>query len=94
MGDRDPWGVQGRILDLMVKDNGTGFTEEYLNSFWEEAKGISDESRQIPELEVNGMGILNLYLRLWLLYGKRMFFKLGNRQDGGAQITIGGPLDK
>lgn len=95
-----PWVIEihGECRDgywyLMVKDNGTGFTEEYLNSFWEEAKGISDESRQIPELEVNGMGILNLYLRLWLLYGKRMFFKLGNRQDGGAQITIGGPLDK
>ena len=95
-----PWVIEihGECRDgywyLMVKDNGTGFTEEYLNSFWEEAKGISDESRQIPELEVNGMGILNLYLRLWLLYGKRMLFKLGNRQDGGAQITIGGPLDK
>lgn len=79
---------------LQVKDNGTGFSEEYLKNFWEEAKGISGENRPVPELEVNGMGILNLYLRLWLLYGDKMFFEIGNHTLGGAQITIGGPLDQ
>ena len=78
---------------IQVKDNGTGFTEEYLKNFREEIKGISDKNRPIPELEVNGMGILNLYLRLWLLYGEQMIFEIGNHPEGGAQITIGGPMD-
>ena len=79
---------------IQVKDNGTGFTEEYLKNFREEIKGISDKNRPIPELEVNGMGILNLYLRLWLLYGEQMIFEIGNHPEGGAQITIGGPMDQ
>ena len=79
---------------IQVKDNGTGFTEEYLKNFREEIKGISDKNRPTPELEVNGMGILNLYLRLWLLYGEQMIFEIGNHPEGGAQITIGGPMDQ
>lgn len=95
-----PWiiGIYGICKDgywyLEVKDNGTGFSDEYLDNFRKEAKGISDENRPIPELEVNGMGILNLYLRLWLLYGDKMFFEIGNHAFGGAQITIGGPLEQ
>lgn len=95
-----PWiiGIYGICKNgywyLEVKDNGTGFSDEYLDNFRKEAKGISDENRPIPELEVNGMGILNLYLRLWLLYGDKMFFEIGNHALGGAQITIGGPLEQ
>ncbi len=96
-----PWviRVQGKIQDdrwyICVRDNGTGFSEEYLKHFYEDTQKIScapKGKRYIPELEVNGMGILNLYLRLWLLFGQDMLFEISNPSDRGAQIMIGGPI--
>ena len=53
-----------------------------------------DSDKPLPELEINGMGLLNLYTRLYLKYGKKMSFELKNRPVGGAYVTLGTPLEE
>ena len=43
-------------------------------------------------LSLEGIGILNIYARLKLLYKEDAIFKIGNLPEGGARIIIGGPL--
>lgn len=84
--------VENGFWNIVIKDNGTGFTEEYLKGFEQEARRISGGQEEFPKLEVNGMGLLNLYTRLWLLYGEDMIFEIGNSKFGGAEIRIGGTI--
>ena len=45
----------------------------------------------LPNLELNGMGLMNIYIRLKLLYGGEHIFRLENADGpGGAIVTIGG----
>lgn len=76
---------------VQIKDNGPGFSEEFLEQFWIQAAQI-DPGKPLPGLSINGMGLLNLYTRLSLRYKNEMIFELKNMLDGGACITIGGPL--
>ncbi|MDY3249917.1 MAG: histidine kinase [Candidatus Choladocola sp.] len=76
---------------IQVSDNGPGFSEEFLNTFYAKAeKLLSDKS--LTTLNINGMGLLNLYMRLYLLYKEKMIFRIENMAEGGACVTAGGPL--
>ena len=43
----------------------------------------------MPELQINGLGTLNVYLRWKLFCGKQMIFSYGNTQDGHGIVTVG-----
>lgn len=45
-------------------------------------------------LKIDGMGILNIYIRLKLLYGDNMSFNIKNNQDGGCCVEIGGLVER
>ncbi|MFV0362519.1 MAG: histidine kinase [Suipraeoptans sp.] len=93
-----PWHIRilGWVDDFNwyvdVQDNGPGFdneTSKLLRSQMDEilATGL------LPSLEINGMGILNIFIRLYLLYGISFIFDFGNLLKGGAFVRIGGPLN-
>jgi two-component system sensor histidine kinase YesM len=90
-----PWNVRifGHKTDnywqITVEDNGTGFDNDKLNAINEKIEEIN-RNGLIPSLELEGMGLLNIYIRLKLAYKNKMIFQLGNSIDGGAVITIGG----
>lgn len=92
-----PWKISilGYISEnkwyIQVRDNGSGFTPKYLEYFRQQVNSITAESI-LPDLSINGMGLMNLYTRLWLLYKESMQFSIGNHPKGGAQVTIGGPI--
>lgn len=94
-----PWNItiQGYIENnywiVQIKDNGSGFTTEYLEMFHKKAAQIKSE-KVLPDLGINGMGLLNLYTRLFLLYKEQLIFQLENNKDSGACVTIGGPLSE
>ena len=46
----------------------------------------------LPDLELNGMGILNVYLRLLLIYGEDTQILLENNESGGAAVTLKIPV--
>lgn len=91
-----PWIIHicGYLKDscwiIEVTDNGTGFSSEFLETFQHQIAAI-DWKKPLPELSINGMGLLNLYTRLFLKYKEHMIFKLENLPDSGTLVTIGGP---
>ncbi len=81
---------------LNVTDNGDGFSEEALAAM-EEKMATLDPEQKNPALTINGMGLMNIYLRLKLYYKNQFIFRLENKQASdtslsGASITIGGIL--
>ena len=89
--------ISGYIQDscwiIQVKDNGSGFPADFLKSFYGKISEI-DWKKPLPELSINGMGILNLYMRLFLKYKQDLIFSLDNLPGKGACVTIGGPLSE
>lgn len=78
-------------LIIQVTDNGSGFSEEYLEKFSAWIHN-TDFGKTLPELSINGMGLFNLYARLFLKYRENIIFDLKNIPAGGACVRIGIPL--
>lgn len=89
-----PWNIiiTGYVTDmyweLQIKDNGCGFTEDKLNQLQEKIDSIN-ETGVLPNLELNGMGLMNIYIRFKILYNEKHIFKLINNANG-ATVIIGG----
>lgn len=81
--------LRGGRYFITVTDNGPGFSKESLKNINSKINEI-DSTGLLPSLEIKGMGLLNIYLRLKILYGSSMTFKIKNNDGGGASITIGG----
>ena len=88
-----PWTIAIRGYEteekwwISVEDSGTGFEEEVL----EQLKGKMrefDETERIPEMQINGMGILNIYIRMALFFGENRIFEIESRKDG-SRIVLG-----
>lgn len=93
-----PWNViirghtEGNNWFIDVEDNGPGFDQkssELLKSKMDEIL----KNGLLPSLEINGMGILNIFIRLYLLYGISFIFDFKNLPDKGAIVTIGGQFN-
>lgn len=81
---QDQWQIE-------VSDNGPGFNPGVLEALHQRISALSD-TETMPELSLNGMGLLNIYMRLQLMYGNNKRFALTNRPTGGASIVVGGPF--
>ena len=96
---RPPWRitVKGYVESdgwrICVRDNGPGFSAAYLTLFTEK-RALIKPGEPLPRLSVGGMGLVNLYIRMLLLYGETLVFTLENLPEGGACVTIGGPLSE
>ena len=76
---------------VTVSDNGPGFDPEVDQRLRAQMRQILDEGI-LPSLKIQGMGLLNIFIRLYLLDGIPFIFDFGNRPEGGAFVTIGGSL--
>ena len=75
---------------ISVKDNGPGFDPEVDRHLRAQMDEILKYSK-LPSLELDGMGILNIFIRFYLLFGKAFLFQFGNLPDkGGAFVIVGG----
>lgn len=80
---------------VQVTDNGSGFEQEMLENLQDKIDQYSKNffSRgQSLELSIGGMGLISTFARLKMLFGDTLKFELKNNMDGGACITISGPL--
>lgn len=41
-----------------------------------------------------GLGLVNTYSRLFLFYRGDFLWRIGNREEGGALVAVGGPLGR
>ena len=94
-----PWRIDiiGTLSDaewqIEVRDYGGGFEPDKLAQLRAKLASLEKES-SLPPLELNGMGLLNIYLRLHLIYGENRIFEIRNLPEGGASVRIGGLLHK
>ena len=75
---------------ITVSDNGPGFSSEKLSELQNQFKKI-ERTNTSPALEVNGMGLLNIFIRLRLI-SPEYTFVIRNQRQAGAQVTIGGNI--
>ncbi|MGB8451958.1 MAG: hypothetical protein WCD89_06450 [Anaerocolumna sp.] len=76
---------------IKIHDNGQGFEEKTLEDINDKLKITKErllKEDSNMELEIGGMGLINTYARLLLLYNDELFFKIQNVTDG-AEVIIG-----
>lgn len=94
-----PWHIHikglivGHYWQVTVRDSGGGFSQENMMQINDDIEHL-DRLMRSHKLQLDGMGLLNIVIRLRLLYGERYIFQFGNGGAGGAYVTIGGPLDE
>jgi len=81
-------GWEDDFCTLSIHDNGPGFDENTLANLYTKFAEI-DKTNLLPTLSVNGMGLLNVYIRLKLLYNENIIFRVENKAPHGACVTIG-----
>lgn len=89
-----PWSISvtSTVCDeywrIDVADSGSGFSEEAL-AMIEKRIEQARNTAGMPEIEINGMGLLNVYSR-WKLFCEGDFiFTCRNLPDKGAMVSIG-----
>jgi two-component system sensor histidine kinase YesM len=82
----------GGIWKVEVSDDGIGFEPEALGRLRARIEECI-RSGLFPPLGIEGMGLLNIVLRLRMLYGEDNVFEVAELPGGGARVTIGGRID-
>ncbi len=92
-----PWHIAIRGLlgestwIIEVTDNGPGFSKEALHKLKEQIHAVNAKGL-LPSLELDGMGMMNIYIRYYMLYKNGFIFDVGSLPEGGAIVTIGGKV--
>lgn len=93
-----PWEItiRGHIDDICwyieVRDNGPGFLPEKEQLLRVQMEQILKDGL-LPSLEIDGMGVLNIFVRFYLIYGHSFLFDFGSLPGGGATVIVGGRFD-
>ena len=72
--------VQGNVLHIQVKDNGTGMTKEELEKLQKYIQGEADPEKSI--------GMVNVNQRIRLFYGEEYGIQIQSREQMGTEVTI------
>lgn len=82
--DEDSWMIQ-------IQDNGGMLSDEKKDQLLHLYQHL-DMNQELKSMEIGGMGLKNVYLRLKLLYGDRAIFRIDNTQPCKTIFTVGGPV--
>ena len=89
-----PWNISvvSTVCDdywrIDVIDSGNGFTDEAL-ALLEKRLELAKETTGMPDIQIDGMGLLNVYSRWKLFCQEDAIFSCTNTKDGGASVSIG-----
>ena len=96
---RPPWEIKivGRYETenswiIIIEDNGSGFNDGVLtklNKQMEEFRLNLIEGNFKENLEIGGMGIINIYSRLAINFKENLIFKITNKNTQGSIVSIG-----
>ena len=96
---RPPWKIKiegfydaENIGVIVIEDNGSGFDIEVLsklNKQMEEFRLNLKEGNFQENLEIGGMGIINIYSRLLINFKEDLTFRITNKNPLGSIISIG-----
>jgi two-component system sensor histidine kinase YesM len=76
---------------IKVIDNGKGITEDKLEEIRkarEDVKNRLSHSRYPVEMEIGGMGLINIFARLYILYTEDLQFTITSPEEGGTEVSI------
>jgi len=86
--------IQNDLWKISICDNGTGFSDESIANIFDQIdkynESITNHS-YTDKLNCGGMAILNIFVRLKILYKEDAYFNITNLPKG-AIITIGGKI--
>lgn len=79
---------------ILIRDNGGGFSEEFLEEFHCFTQKLDQEEVKdiLNSISIGGLCIPNIYTRMKITYGKDFIFELHN-EDKGACVLLGGRCD-
>lgn len=79
---------------ITVKDNGSGFTDEFLERFRRQKEDLdrSDVTAILENIAIGGLCLPNIYTRMKIIYGESFVFQLYNREKG-AVVLLGGEIN-
>ena len=80
---------------VVIEDNGPGLKPVRLESLRAELdrlRGVAPDLADIPDLHIEGLGLVNTFSRLRLTYGEGAILDLQNRSQGGASVRVGGSI--
>ena len=80
-----------------IMDNGKGIKAEELQRLLRLKEGVEDairHKRYGEHLEAGGKALINIFARLYLIYGERTIFRMENTGEKGFHVVIGGPLSE
>jgi two-component system sensor histidine kinase YesM len=81
--------TEGSYWYMEVRDNGDGFSETGKAALEKRMAEIKSRVREANlNLDIGGMGLLNIYTRFLILFGDAVIFRLANTGEGAA-VTIG-----
>lgn len=81
--------VNGGMWRVRVTDNGAGFSAETVEDIMRRCHAVSRDSGALSA-HIDGMGFVNIYTRLHLLYKDSMIFSIS---PGNGGVEIGGPVN-
>ncbi|WP_181907372.1 cache domain-containing sensor histidine kinase [Cohnella lupini] len=90
-----PWIIRitGKLLSenwmITVSDNGSGMEPEVIQGLNKRFRE-TDSLKEMPEINLNGMGLVNIYTRLKIFNEDKLIFDLKNNKAGGTSVTVGG----
>ena len=92
-----PWKIDIQVYcsdelwEVQIRDNGCGMEQGELEKIKQELQEMRDcdVKSLMKEMKIGGLSIKNVYLRLFLTYGKHMIFDISSSAEG-MYITVGG----
>ncbi|MDO4337174.1 MAG: histidine kinase [Eubacteriales bacterium] len=83
--------LQDNTWNLVIRDNGGKMTDEKKEELMRLYENL-DMNEELKSMQIGGMGLKNVYLRLALLYGERAIFRIDNSEPGSTAFVLGGPI--
>ena len=74
---------------ICVEDTGPGFSKEALDQLKEQVQTFASNSSEMPKLQINGLGLANIYIRMSIYFEHDFIFEYGNTEEGHAFTAIG-----
>lgn len=87
--------ISDNTWTISVVDNGSGFSESILENINRQIREFDEDlctNNYENKMEFGGMAIINIYIRLRILYKDHLIFSISNNDSNGATVTIGGNI--
>ena len=81
--------IRGDRWQLEFEDSGPGFDPDAKALIFDSIQAFRNEYR-LPEFHISGMALINIFVRLYMLYGEDAVFRIENTKPHGCIVTIGG----